>query len=172
MSIKDGIAKGSCRSIPPVHLYHALEACRLALIQFGGHAQAAGLTMEADKVDELRHLFTETVKTALHGEIYEPEVEPDYFIPEGAVTEKIVHEQTAPTLWPEQSGSDLGDLKGPSSRACALWERTAVICGWTFQAAAMAIRDFCGRKARGAITSTREKRQPWPLCPASTPSAA
>lgn len=93
MSIKDGIAKGSCRSIPPVHLYHALEACRLALIQFGGHAQAAGLTMEADKVDELRHLFTETVKTALHGEIYEPEVEPDYFIPEGeAVTEKIVHE--------------------------------------------------------------------------------
>ncbi|UQT40247.1 DHHA1 domain-containing protein [Acidaminococcus intestini] len=83
MSIKDGIAKGSCRSIPPVHLYHALEACRLALIQFGGHAQAAGLTMEADKVDELRHLFTETVKTALHGEIYEPEVEPDYFIPEG-----------------------------------------------------------------------------------------
>ncbi|MFR9127915.1 MAG: hypothetical protein ACLVLA_10610 [Acidaminococcus intestini] len=39
--------------------------------------------MEADKVDELRHLFTETVKTALHGEIYEPEVEPDYFIPEG-----------------------------------------------------------------------------------------
>lgn len=57
MSIKDGIAKGSCRSIPPVHLYHALEACRLALIQFGGHAQAAGLTMEADKVDELRHLL-------------------------------------------------------------------------------------------------------------------
>jgi single-stranded-DNA-specific exonuclease len=93
LSIKDHVAKGSCRSIPPVHLYHALEACREHLVQFGGHAQAAGLTMEEKKVDAFRRKFQETVKSILKGIPYEPEVEADYFLPEGeTLTEADVHE--------------------------------------------------------------------------------
>ena len=32
------VAKGSCRSIPPVNMYDSLNACQEYLIQFGGHA--------------------------------------------------------------------------------------------------------------------------------------
>lgn len=45
ISIKDGIGKGSCRSIPGFNLFEALGNCQQHLLQFGGHAMAAGLTV-------------------------------------------------------------------------------------------------------------------------------
>jgi len=47
-SIDDPIAKGSARSIPPLHLYRAIAECSRrsgALLGFGGHGQAAGLRL-------------------------------------------------------------------------------------------------------------------------------
>ena len=88
MSIKDGIAKGSCRSIPPVHLYHALEACRPRPDPVWRPCPGSGPDHGSRSGGRIAASFTEAVKTALHGEIYEPEVDPDYFIPEEAVTEK------------------------------------------------------------------------------------
>ncbi len=39
---------GSARSIEAFHILSALEACAQSLVRFGGHKQAAGLTMEND----------------------------------------------------------------------------------------------------------------------------
>jgi single-stranded-DNA-specific exonuclease len=54
LSVEDGVAHGSCRSIPSFDMLGALERCAHLLSRFGGHRQAAGLTLEASRVRELR----------------------------------------------------------------------------------------------------------------------
>ncbi len=55
LSIEDGIAHGSCRSIPGFDMLAALESCAPMLLRFGGHRQAAGLQLEAARIREFRH---------------------------------------------------------------------------------------------------------------------
>ena len=54
LSIDGDVAHGSCRSIPDFDMLGALERCADLFIRFGGHRQAAGLTMEARRVGEFR----------------------------------------------------------------------------------------------------------------------
>ena len=49
-SIEDGIAHGSARSIPGIDITRALEKCSDLLERFGGHALAAGVTVQADRL--------------------------------------------------------------------------------------------------------------------------
>jgi len=57
ISIKDGIGKGSCRSIPSYDIVDALGECSSLLSNYGGHPVAAGLTIESDNIAE----FTDKV---------------------------------------------------------------------------------------------------------------
>lgn len=52
--VKDGVGRGSCRSVEGFNLYEAICACRDQLLSFGGHALAAGLTVREDKIDAFR----------------------------------------------------------------------------------------------------------------------
>lgn len=54
LSIENGVAHGSCRSIPGFDMLAALESCAPMLLRFGGHKQAAGLQLEAARVREFR----------------------------------------------------------------------------------------------------------------------
>jgi single-stranded-DNA-specific exonuclease len=45
---------GSCRSIPAFDMLAGLESCAELFVKFGGHRQAAGLTMERGRVKEFR----------------------------------------------------------------------------------------------------------------------
>ncbi|MCU1384421.1 MAG: recJ [Acidobacteria bacterium] len=54
LSIEDGIAHGSCRSFSRFDMLGALERCAHLLTRFGGHKQAAGLTLDAGRIRELR----------------------------------------------------------------------------------------------------------------------
>ena len=54
LSIEDGVAQGSCRSISKFDMLGALERCAPILVRFGGHRQAAGLALEASRVREFR----------------------------------------------------------------------------------------------------------------------
>ncbi len=54
LSIDGDVAHGSCRSIPDFDMLAALETCADVFLRFGGHKQAAGLTMEAARVPEFR----------------------------------------------------------------------------------------------------------------------
>jgi single-stranded-DNA-specific exonuclease len=54
VSIEGEVAHGSCRSIPSFDMLAALERCAPLLTRFGGHKLAAGLTLEAARVKELR----------------------------------------------------------------------------------------------------------------------
>jgi single-stranded-DNA-specific exonuclease len=54
LSVEDGIAHGSCRSFSRFDMLGALERCAHLLTRFGGHKQAAGLTLDAARIRELR----------------------------------------------------------------------------------------------------------------------
>lgn len=53
----EGRAQGSGRSIPGLHLFEALVACRRHLTNFGGHAMAAGIRLKASSVEPFREAF-------------------------------------------------------------------------------------------------------------------
>jgi single-stranded-DNA-specific exonuclease len=63
-----GTAKGSARSIDACNLHQAIDACREHLTKFGGHAMAAGLSLEADKIDAFRSALVEQVNATLASE--------------------------------------------------------------------------------------------------------
>ncbi|MGE3402779.1 MAG: single-stranded-DNA-specific exonuclease RecJ [Vicinamibacterales bacterium] len=54
LSIDGDVAHGSCRSIPSFSILAALESCGELMTRFGGHKVAAGLTIEASRIRELR----------------------------------------------------------------------------------------------------------------------
>ena len=54
LGIGEGVAQGSGRSIPAFHLLEALESMPELFTKFGGHRQAAGLTMDAAMVEVFR----------------------------------------------------------------------------------------------------------------------
>lgn len=77
ISIDGENAKGSCRSIPALNLYEAIASQQDLLIQFGGHHQAAGLTLLADNVDAFRAGFKAYVREHLKPEDYIPRLTVD-----------------------------------------------------------------------------------------------
>ncbi len=52
--LRDGIGRGSCRSVEGFNLVNALSRCRGTLLGFGGHEMAAGLTIGEDRIDDFR----------------------------------------------------------------------------------------------------------------------
>jgi len=65
LSVDGDVAHGSCRSIPEFDMLGALERCAGLFIRFGGHKQAAGLTMEASRVKELRRAVNDVADETL-----------------------------------------------------------------------------------------------------------
>lgn len=58
----EGLARGSLRSVPGVDLGAALAANADLLVRFGGHAGAAGLTIDPTRVPELRRVLSNTIE--------------------------------------------------------------------------------------------------------------
>lgn len=57
LSIEDGKAKGSARSVESVDIFDALKEHRDLFIAFGGHAGAAGMTLEVSKLGSLSDIL-------------------------------------------------------------------------------------------------------------------
>ena len=54
IAIKEGQGKGSARSIPCFNIFKAMTECSESLDQFGGHAYAAGLTVDEKKIEAFK----------------------------------------------------------------------------------------------------------------------
>lgn len=61
----EGIAKGSCRSVPQFNMFEALAACSDLLLTFGGHACAAGLSLRAEHLPVLKERMEALIKKKL-----------------------------------------------------------------------------------------------------------
>ncbi len=63
----DGIIRASCRSIEELNITNALDACEKFLVQHGGHAMAAGLSIKEDQVEPFMKAFDD-VCSDMYGE--------------------------------------------------------------------------------------------------------
>ncbi|OQW97122.1 MAG: single-stranded-DNA-specific exonuclease RecJ, partial [Verrucomicrobia bacterium A1] len=76
----EGGGRGSCRGIPSVDLAAALRDCADLLHRCGGHAMAAGLDIDADRVDAFRTRLNEIVKARVNGRVPDPELSVDAWL--------------------------------------------------------------------------------------------
>ena len=67
-------AIGSVRSVPGFDVHEALVACRDLLVTCGGHAAAAGLRIEDDRIDAFRAAFRAAVDRRLPAELRRAQV--------------------------------------------------------------------------------------------------
>ncbi|WP_371370740.1 single-stranded-DNA-specific exonuclease RecJ [Sporomusa aerivorans] len=81
ISLHDGYGKGSCRSIPAFDMYAALTQCSDLLTQFGGHRQAAGLTVPLNNIPALRERLNEIAAATLSEGDYVPVINIDSVLP-------------------------------------------------------------------------------------------
>src|SRR5687768_3686533 len=103
LSIDGGVAHGSCRSIPSFNMLAALESCPELMIKFGGHKQAAGLTIEAGRIREFRVRVNHFADGCLDPDDLRPRLWIDGALAFGAITERITSELT--TLAPFGAGN-------------------------------------------------------------------
>ncbi len=91
----DGVeGKGSCRSIPEVHIAEVLERCAPLLTRHGGHAMAAGFSVPLDRIDALAARLSEVVLEAVGGKLPEPTLRLDLEI----TPEELIHPTTIRAL--------------------------------------------------------------------------
>ncbi|WP_342264941.1 single-stranded-DNA-specific exonuclease RecJ [Cardinium endosymbiont of Philonthus spinipes] len=91
LTLSDGQATGSARSIPGYNIYEAISACSPLLHQYGGHAFAAGLTMPLAHMAKFQQKFEEVVSETITDELLMPQQIIHALIPFQAITQKFVN---------------------------------------------------------------------------------
>jgi single-stranded-DNA-specific exonuclease len=92
---EDGLAQGSGRSIAAFHLLEAMEAMPDLFVRFGGHQYAAGVTLEAARVDEFRQRLNAYAAARLSPEDFLPRLDVDAVIELGDITDPGIQEVLA-----------------------------------------------------------------------------
>ncbi|MDG5816032.1 single-stranded-DNA-specific exonuclease RecJ [Chitinispirillales bacterium ANBcel5] len=85
----DGVARGSGRSIPGLHLLDALSGCSDILTSFGGHAAAAGLSVQWDRIEQFREKFNSVVQEKLTEDDLIRKVQADTEVSVASLTPKL-----------------------------------------------------------------------------------
>lgn len=94
IALDGGMAKGSGRSVPGVDLGRAVLAARDAghLFSGGGHAMAAGFTVEEQRLQDFIAFMQDEVRRQLHGDALAPQLNLDGALAASAVTPDLITE--------------------------------------------------------------------------------
>lgn len=92
ISIREGVGKGSCRSIPAFDMYAALTHCADLLTQFGGHRQAAGLSIPEANILLLRQRMNDLATKTLASTDYIPVLNIDSILPLEAISASFLEQ--------------------------------------------------------------------------------
>jgi single-stranded-DNA-specific exonuclease len=92
LSVEEGVAHGSCRSIPGFDILATLETCAPLLTRFGGHRQAAGLTMESARIREFRAAVNAHADTLLGPDDLRPRLRIDASVRFRGLTGDVAHQ--------------------------------------------------------------------------------
>ncbi|PYR82462.1 MAG: single-stranded-DNA-specific exonuclease RecJ [Acidobacteria bacterium] len=95
ISVDGDVAHGSCRSIPSFNMLAALESSADAMSKFGGHKQAAGLTIDAAKIRELRARVNDFADRCLTPDDLRPRLWIDGSLTFRSINEQVVSELSA-----------------------------------------------------------------------------
>ena len=90
LSVEDGVAKGSARSIEGFNLFDALCTCSDLMIKFGGHAAAAGMSLKAENVPELARRLNEYAKIHMDSQMLVPVQRPELRLKPSEVTVELI----------------------------------------------------------------------------------
>ena len=90
LAVEGDTAYGSGRSIADFDLLEALEQCSDLFTRFGGHRQAAGLTIRAGRLKELRARLTDFANDTLSPEDLIPRLRVDGHLPLASITPAVV----------------------------------------------------------------------------------
>lgn len=100
---RDGLLKGSARSIPGVHARDLLEAVRAEdpalIVKFGGHAMAAGLSLEEARLDEFRNAVSRMLGKLYPGADFSGAIVCDGSLPDEALTLRFARQLRAAGPW-------------------------------------------------------------------------
>jgi single-stranded-DNA-specific exonuclease len=94
LSMDGDVAHGSCRSIPSFNMLGALESCGEVMVKFGGHKQAAGLTIETARIRELRARVNDYADGCLEPDDLRPRLWIDGALAFRTINEKVASELT------------------------------------------------------------------------------
>lgn len=92
IALRDGISKGSGRSIAGFPLIDAVRECREWLEGFGGHEQAAGVTIAPNKVTGFRKAFQEACAKRLEPKDLIPETRVECLVSADDLTYTLAEE--------------------------------------------------------------------------------
>ena len=95
LSMDGDTAHGSCRSIPSFDMLAALESCADVMTKFGGHKQAAGLTLESSRISELRTRVNAYADRQLRPDDLRPRLSIDGPLPFSSISERVASDLSA-----------------------------------------------------------------------------
>jgi len=76
----DGLLHGSARSIGDVSVYDAISSASGVLIDFGGHSQAAGVTVSEENFEAFANAFNDYISTRYEQVSFDKTIEVDYVL--------------------------------------------------------------------------------------------
>jgi single-stranded-DNA-specific exonuclease len=92
LSMDGDVSYGSGRSIPGFDLLSALEKCESVFMKFGGHRQAAGLTMKTANIAEFRSMLTRHADEVLGPDDLVPSLPIDGEMPFEQITSQVIED--------------------------------------------------------------------------------
>jgi single-stranded-DNA-specific exonuclease len=92
LTIINGIASGSARSVAGFDIYDAIKSCRDLLENFGGHTYAVGLTLKQENIPEFRRRFQEYVSHHIMPEQTQQTLDIDLEVDFHHVTKRLLSE--------------------------------------------------------------------------------
>ncbi len=90
LTLSNGLATGSSRSVQGFDIYKAVESTRDLLENFGGHTYAVGLSLKEENIPEFTKRFEEYVSTNILPEQLTPQIDIDAFLSFSDITPEFV----------------------------------------------------------------------------------
>lgn len=90
LTLSNGLATGSSRSVQGFDIYKAVESTRDLLENFGGHTYAVGLSLREENIPEFSRRFEEYVAANILPEQLTPQIDIDAFLSFAEITPEFV----------------------------------------------------------------------------------
>lgn len=90
LTLSNGLATGSSRSVQNFDIYSAVESCRDLLENFGGHTYAVGLSLKVENIPEFTRRFEEYVAANIRPAQLKPHHEIDATLSFAEITPEFV----------------------------------------------------------------------------------
>ncbi|MFA4844507.1 MAG: single-stranded-DNA-specific exonuclease RecJ [Candidatus Margulisiibacteriota bacterium] len=112
IGINEGVGRGSARSVDGVNIFALLDSCRDLFLDFGGHEGAAGFSIAADNIPELKRRLKIKVEELIGPEQLLPTVEIDAELSPSQVSLGLVRELSRLAPFGEDNAEPLLLLRG------------------------------------------------------------